>query len=116
MAITNLVPVFDRIPKPNFKVISGTLSVEKLHPRKFIIIIISVFLACFLFQSLISSLVTSDAFTLQTLKHQRNLVQDQRDAILMKVNEKSSPDLLAAAAGKLGMKPVDSISYIDMSK
>jgi surface polysaccharide O-acyltransferase-like enzyme len=116
MAITNLVPVFDRIGKPNFKIISGSLSVEKLHPRKFVILIISVFVACFLLQSVISTLVTSDAFALQELKHQRNLVQDQRDAILMKVNEKSSPDLLAAAAAKLGMKPVESISYLDMSK
>jgi hypothetical protein len=61
-------------------------------------------------------MVTSDAFALQGLKHERNLVQDQRDAILVQVNQKGSPDALAQAAGKLGMKPVDSISYIDMSK
>jgi hypothetical protein len=116
MAITNLVPVFDRISKPNFKVIAGTMSAEKIHPKKFMILIISVFVTCFLTQAIISLLVTSDAFTLQELKHQRNLVQDQRDAILIKLNEMGSPNVLATNARKLGMKPIDSINYLDMSK
>ena len=64
---------------------------------------------------MVSILVTSDAFKLQDLKSQRNLVQDQRDAILIKVNQFSSPEFLALAAKKIGMKPVDSISYIDLS-
>lgn len=115
MAITNLVPVFDRISKPNFKVISNSISVEKLHPRKFFLILIVVFIACFLLQAFTSLMVNSDAFTLQELKRERNLVQDQRDAILIQVNEKSSPEKLAEAASKLGMKPAESISYIDLS-
>lgn len=116
MAITNLVPVFDRITKPNFKVITGSLSIEKIHPKKFIFLIATVFGLCFLLQAVVSLLNTSDAFTLQNLKHERNLIQDQRDAILVLVNQKSSPDYLASAASKLGMKPVDSVSYIDLSK
>jgi hypothetical protein len=58
---------------------------------------------------------TSDAFALQSLKRERNLIQDQRDAILVEVNQKSSPDALATAAGKLGMKPAESVTYIDLS-
>jgi hypothetical protein len=116
MAISDLVPVFDRINKPNFKVIAGSFSAEKIHPKKFFILITSILLACFLTQTMISILVTSDAFALQDLKHERNLVQDERDAILVQVNQKGSPAALAQAAGKLGMKPVDSISYIDMSR
>lgn len=115
MAITNLVPVFDRISRPNFKVIAGTISAEKIHPKKFVILILSVLIGCVLTQALISTLVTSDAFTLQELKRQRNHVQDQRDAILIKVNEKSSPDALAKSASNLGMKPIDSITYLDVS-
>lgn len=69
---------------------------------------------CFLLQSFVSLWVTTDAFVLQDLKHQRNLVQDQRDAILIQVNEKSAPSALAEAAKKIGMKPVDTISYINV--
>lgn len=116
MAISDLVPVFDRINKPNFKVISGSLSAERLHPKKFLILISVIMGLCFLLQTLISILVTSDAFALQDLKHERNLVQDERDAFLVQVNQKSSPVSLAQAATKLGMKPVDSISYLDLSK
>lgn len=115
MAITNLVPVFDRIAKPNLRVIAGNLSVEKIHPKKFIILIATVFGLCFLLQSVVSIMNTSDAFALQSLKRERNLIQDQRDAILVEVNQKSSPDALAVAAGKLGMKPAESVSYIDLS-
>ena len=115
MAITNLVPVFDRITKPNFKLISNSISVEKIHPRKFFLIIILVLMSCFLIQAFASLMVNSDAFTLQELKRERNLVQDQRDAILIQVNQKSSPEMLASAAIKLGMKPAESITYIDLS-
>ena len=115
MAISDLIPVFERVQRPNLRAITGTLSAEKLHPRKFILIIGTVFALCFVLQSLVSIFVTSDAFKLQDLKSQRNLVQDQRDAILIKVNQFSSPEYLAVAASKIGMKPVENISYIDMS-
>ena len=116
MAISDLVPVFDRINKPNFKVIQGSLSAERLHPKKFLILISVIMGLCFILQTLISIMVTSDAFALQDLKHERNLVQDERDALLVQVNQKGSPVYLAQAAAKLGMKPVDSISYLDLSK
>jgi hypothetical protein len=116
MAITNLVPVFDRLARPNLRVITGNISAEKIHPKRLLILIVSVFMACFIIQTVISLLVTSDAFTLQDLKRQRNLVQDQRDALLIQVNQKSSPDALAISAAKLGMKPVGTIAYVDLSK
>ena len=116
MAITDLVPVFERITKPNFRLITQVVSAERLHPRKFLLFIVSIFTLCLLLKSLISIWSTSDAFTLEELKHQRNLVQDQRDALVTKVNQISSPDRLAAAATKLGMVPAQSITYIDMSK
>lgn len=116
MAISDLVPVFDRINKPNLRVITGSLSVERLHPKKFLILISVIMGLCFVLQTLISIMVTSDAFALQELKHERNLVQDERDALLVKVSQKGSPVYLAEAAAKLGMKPVDSISYLDLSK
>jgi cell division protein FtsL len=75
----------------------------------------AVFALCFIMQSLVSIFITSDAFKLEDLKSQRNLVQDQRDAILIQVNQSSSPENLASAATKLGMKPAENITYVDMS-
>lgn len=115
MAITNLIPVFERVNKPDFKVISNVINAEKLHPRKFILILMAVLISCVLSQSLVSVWLTSDSFVLQDLKLERNLVTDERDALVKLANEKSSPENLAVAATKLGMKPADSISYIDMS-
>ena len=115
MAITNLIPVFERVNKPDFKVISNVINAEKLHPRKFLIILMAVLMACVLSESLVSVWLTSDSFVLQDLKIERNLVTDERDALVKLASEKSSPENLAAAAAKLGMKPADSISYIDMS-
>ena len=116
MAIADLVPVFDRIKKPNLRLITQGITADRIHPRKFILIVGTVFTVCLLLKSLISIWTTSDAFTLQELKHQRNLVQDQRDSLLMKVNQLSSPDLLAVSATKLGMKPTENITYLDMSQ
>lgn len=116
MAITNLVPVFERIPRPNFQLIQQVASAERLHPRKFLLFIVSTFTLCLLLKSLVSIWTTSDAFVLEELKHQKNLVTDQRDALLIRVNQLSSPDHLALAAKKLGMQPASNVSFIDMSK
>ena len=99
-----------------FRSITQGITADRIHPRKFILIVGTVFTVCLLLKSLISIWTTSDAFTLQELKHQRNLVQDQRDSLLMKVNQLSSPDLLAVSATKLGMKPAENITYLDMSQ
>mgnify|MGYP003328556906 CR=1 FL=1 len=116
MAIADLVPVFDRVRRPNLKLITQNITADRLHPRKFIMIVGIVFSVCLLLKSLISIWTTSDAFILQDLKHERNLVQDQKDALLSKVNQFSSPDLLAASALKLGMMPAENIQYLDMSQ
>ena len=115
MAITNLVPVFDRVKRPNFKVISEVVTAEKIHPRKYGIYVISLFLACLVLRSTFSILATSDAFVLETLKHQKNLAQDQRDALVIKVNQMSSPNSLASAALALGMKPAENITYLNLA-
>lgn len=116
MAISNLIPVFERVQRPNLRVISSNFNVDKLRPKKFLILVISVFVLCFLLQALISLWVTSDAFVLQDLKREKNIVQDEKDAILIKLNDKSSPDALAAAARTIGMKPAESISYVNVGQ
>jgi hypothetical protein len=116
VAITNLIPVFEKVSRPNLRLITDNFQVDKLKPKKFLIIMTVIFMFCFLLQSLVSLWVTSDAFVLQDLKREKNLVQDQRDSLLKKLNEKSTPDSLANVARDLGMKPSNSINYLVMDK
>jgi multidrug efflux pump subunit AcrB len=63
----------------------------------------------------INTSLNQDAFVLQRLKQQMNVVNDQRDAILRAQAEKSSPISLSAAAIKLGMTPSTTPSFIELS-
>jgi len=49
------------------------------------------------------------------MKHQMNIVNDQRDAVLRDAALKGSPDALAVAATKLGMVPNTTPSFIELS-
>lgn len=84
--------------------------------RSFIVIIISIFLVGLISLLVINTLLTQDAFVLQRLKHQTNLVTDQRDAIVQEVAAKSAPDNLAKVAITLGMIPATNPEFIDISK
>jgi type II secretory pathway pseudopilin PulG len=103
---------------PRFRVIKNLeiFSGERTDRRGFTIVIISIFLVGLLGLLVINTLLTQDAFVLQRLKHQTNVVNDQRDAIVQQVAQQSSPDRLAAAATKLGMIPATNSQFLDISK
>lgn len=63
----------------------------------------------------ISSLSTQDAFTLAKLQREAQTLSDERDAINREIGFKSSPNALAAAALKLGMKPNSQPRFIDLN-
>jgi hypothetical protein len=82
----------------------------------FSMVVIATFVFGLLSLLVINTLLTQDAFVLQRLKHQANLVKDQRDAVLQIEEQKSSPDQLAVSATKLGMIPSDNPDFLDLSK
>jgi hypothetical protein len=88
---------------------------EELNSRAFGVVIASVFGVGLLSLLLINTLLTQDAFVLQRLKHNVNVTNDQRDAILRQVAVKSSPQQLAENAAKMGMVPASSPKFIDIS-
>ena len=115
MAITTLIPSFE-IPisrRSLLSLVNSRQISERVNSRRFLFTIVFVVTLNILIVASINILMTQDAFTLQHLK--RNLTLDQRDAIVKLVDQKNSPDQLAAAAAKMGMVPAGSISYIDMS-
>lgn len=89
---------------------------EEVNPRAFGVILATVFGAGLLSLLVINTLLTQDAFVLQRLKHNVNITNDQRDEILRQVAVKSSPQQLAASAGKMGMVPASSPKFIDLNQ
>ncbi len=72
----------------------------------------AIFIASMLGLLVINTALNQDAFVLQRLKHQMNVVNDQRDALLRSTALKASPDQLAAAAAKMGMVPAGTPEFI----
>ncbi len=103
-ALLNLVPALGKINTQ-----------EKLNTRKFQLLLGLVVTVDLLVIATLNLLMTQDAFTLQHLKHERNIALDQRDATLRLVNAKGSPDQLAVQAHKLGMVPAQEIKYLDLA-
>jgi hypothetical protein len=129
MALSQLFPISLRPLRPRiFQLPSRTTTQIQIVPeiaisseatterRSFIMIIISIFLVGLISLLVINTLLTQDAFVLQRLKHQTNLVTDQRDAIVQEVAAKSAPDNLAKVAITLGMIPATNPEFIDISK
>jgi len=71
--------------------------------------------ALILVMFVISSLSTQDAFTLAKLQRQAQTLSDQRDAINTEIADLSSPESLATAATKLGMKPNTQPRFLDLN-
>ena len=64
----------------------------------------------------INTLLAQDAFELSHLKLEAKMVSDQREAIAREIDKKSSPDALAQAATKLGMKPSENPFFLQLNK
>jgi len=96
---------------PELRVEAG----EEIQLRAFLTVLVGIFIVSLIALLVINTSLNQDAFVLQRMKHQMNVVNDQRDAIFRAAALKGSPDALAAAAAKLGMVPDSTPSFIDMS-
>ncbi len=88
---------------------------EQIHTRAFLFLLSGIFGIGLLSLLLINTLLTQDAFVLQRLKHNVNITNDQRDAILRQVATASSPENLSIQAKKMGMVPASNPQFIDIS-
>ena len=88
---------------------------EEIHTRAFLFVLSGLFGVGLLSLLLINTLLTQDAFVLQRLKHNVNMTNDQRDAVLRQVATKSSPESLSVEAKKMGMVPASNPQFIDIS-
>ena len=83
--------------------------------KTLIIALASTFILSLIVLLIINTSLTQDAFVLEHLKAQNNLVNDQRDAILREAALKSSPAFVAAKASKLGMVPSSDPQFINLN-
>ena len=88
---------------------------RKLTNRSLTILSTVLMVLVLLTMFVISSLSTQDAFTLAKLQREVQVLSDQKEAINREVARKSSPDALASAATKLGMRPNSEPRFIDIS-
>jgi len=97
---------------PDLRVEAG----EEIQLRAFSTVLVGIFVVSLVALLVINTSLNQDAFVLQRMKYQMNVVNDQRDAVLRSAALKSSPDALSVAATKLGMVPDSTPSFIDLSK
>lgn len=62
----------------------------------------------------IQTLLVQDAFALTALHRQEVLLSDQRDALQNQLADAADPNHLAVAASKLGMKPGQNPTFLDL--
>jgi cell division protein FtsL len=107
--------VKEKTNKAVLKLVPDITSGEVVADRTFGILLTAIFTLGLIFLLAINTALAQDAFKLSELKVQAQILKDEREAILRKVAEKSSPDKLAESASNLGMVPISSPNFLDMS-
>lgn len=83
--------------------------------KTFIIFLATIFATGLLSLLVINTALAKDAFLLQQLKQEAQVLTDEREAILRQVAVVSSPDRLAQRASELGMVASVNPRFLDMS-
>ena len=91
------------------------VSAGKQANRKFFALFISALGSVFLLGLLlINTLLAQDAFELSQLKDDLKLTSDQYEAVTHEIERISSPAVLAQEAKKLGMKPSETPTFLNL--
>ena len=91
------------------------VSAGKQANRRFFALFISALGSVFLLALLlINTLLAQDAFELSQLKDDLKLTSDQYEAVTHEIERISSPAVLAQEAKKLGMKPSETPTFLNL--
>jgi hypothetical protein len=107
--------VREKTNKAVLKLVPDIKSGEVVANRTFVILLTAIFTVGLMALLAINTALAQDAFKLSELKVQAQILKDEREAILKEVAQKSSPDKLAESASNLGMVPIASPNFLDMS-
>jgi hypothetical protein len=122
MAMTAIAPAITRtttsVAKKSTRAalqIVTDVSAGKQANRKFFALFISALGSVFLLALLlINTLLAQDAFELSQLKYDLKLTSDQYEAVTHEIERISSPAVLAQEAKKLGMKPSETPTFLNL--
>jgi|UniRef100_UPI00404B86B4 hypothetical protein len=122
MAMTAIAPAITktttRVAKKSTRValqIVTDVSAGKQANRRFFALFISALGSVFLMALLlINTLLAQDAFELSQLKADLKLSSDQYEAVTHEIERISSPAVLAQEAKKLGMKPSETPTFLNL--
>lgn len=124
MALPAFTPVINRTrraitessQRAILKLVPEIESGKAITNRSFAILVTFAMIVVSLVIFVISSLSTQDAFTLAKLQRQAQTLSDEQEAIDREIAFKSSPNALAAAALKLGMRPNNQPRFVDLNE
>ena len=114
-AITNTtISVAKKSTRAALQIVTD-VSAGKQANRKFFALFISALGSVFLLALLlINTLLAQDAFELSQLKDELKLTSDQYEAVTHEIERISSPAVLAQEAKKLGMKPSETPTFLNL--
>jgi hypothetical protein len=123
MAIFDLAPaieisrkiVREKTNQVVLRLVPDTQAGQVAADRTFGMILVGIFTIGLLGLLVINTALAEDAFVLQDLKQQAQIITDQREAILRELAAQSSPDKLAQSAVDLGMIASNEIHFLDLS-
>ena len=123
MAIFDLAPaieisrkiVREKTNQVVLRLVPDTQAGQVAADRTFGMILVGIFTIGLLALLVINTALAEDAFVLQNLKQQAQVLTDEREAILRELAAQSSPDKLAQSAIDLGMIASNKMYFLDLS-
>ncbi|HUW87967.1 MAG TPA: hypothetical protein VMW30_06300 [Candidatus Paceibacterota bacterium] len=123
MALTVLAPrprdprptIADRRPRTALRLVPDLSSGEQVDRKAFVIFLSLVGVVGLLLLLGINTMLAQDAFELRRLQAQATTLSDQREAVMRKIANASSPEVLAQRAIAAGMVPSLSPRFLSLT-
>lgn len=122
MATTLLAPhpkgarqtIAERAPRTVLRLVPDLSSGEQADRKAFVIFLSLVGIVGLLLLLGINTMLAQDAFELRRLQAQATTLGDQREAVMKKIADASSPEVLAKRAIAAGMVPSQSPRFLSL--
>ena len=123
MAVTLLAPrskssrqlAAERKPRAVLRLVPDLSRVEKVDRKAFVLFLSLVGVVGLLLLLALNTLLAQDAFELRRLQAQVTTLSDQREAVMKKIANASSPEVLAQRATSAGMVPSQSPRFLSLT-
>lgn len=105
----------DRKSRTILRLVPDLSSGEQVDRKAFVIFLSLVGVVGLLLLLAINTMLAQDAFELRRLQAQATTLSDQREAVMKKIADASSPEVLARRATTAGMVPSQSPRFLSLT-